>query len=141
MTDLTTIPDCLVLKIEEFDVDTQKIDTTVYILYDKKTHRYFIRGRRPWSPQRHSCTYSFECEFAHELTDFLQYLICDYNTISEILYNYDNLPQDANEITFEFLNEYDHADYEISGYNNLKFDRKKITKTLRMLRNVFNYYN
>lgn len=141
MSELITVTDCLVFKIEEFDVDTQKIDTTVYILYDKKKHQYVIRGRRAWTPQRQSQTYSFECDFAHELSDFLKYIICKYNTINEILYNYDNLPQDANDITFDFLNEYDHADYEISGYNNLKFDKKKITRKLRMLRNVFNYYN
>ena len=37
MTD-STIPDCLVLKLEETDSTSKEIDTTVYIFYDKKEH-------------------------------------------------------------------------------------------------------
>ena len=29
------VPDCLVLKIEEHDIGTNELDTTLYILYDK----------------------------------------------------------------------------------------------------------
>ena len=31
---MTSVPDCLVLKIEEIDYNTKKVDTTVYIFYD-----------------------------------------------------------------------------------------------------------
>jgi hypothetical protein len=132
------VPDCLVLKLEEVERDTNKLDTTIYIFYDKKTHHFFVRGQRRWSPQHQSCTYSFQCEFAQDLVDFLQYIICKNNNVTEILYNYDNLPLEANDVTFEFLHDYDNSDYEISGYNNVKFSRKHMTNTLRMLRNVFN---
>jgi len=132
------VPDCLVLKLEEVERDTNKLDTTIYIFYDKKTHHFFVRGQRRWSPQHQSCTYSFQCEFAQDLVDFLQYIICKNNKVTEILYNYDNLPLEANDVTFEFLHDYDNSDYEISGYNNVKFSRKHMTNTLRMLRNVFN---
>ena len=134
------VTDCLVLKLEEVERNTNKIDTTAYIIYDKKNHRYLIRGRRRWTPVWQSCTYSFECEFAKDLADFIQYLICPDNRVNEVLYNYNNLPEDPNEITFEFLNEYDHADYEISGYNKKKLRRPRLLSNLRMLRNVFNYY-
>ena len=87
-----------------------------------------------------SCTYSFICEFAHDLTDFLEYIICKTNRVNEILYNYDNLPNDSNEITFEFLKKYQHSDYEISGYNGKIFEKKMLTKVLRMLRNIANIY-
>jgi hypothetical protein len=46
----------------------------------------------------------------------------------------------SNDITFEFLHDYDHSDYEISGYDNTRFSKNKIVETLRILRNVFNYY-
>lgn len=134
------VTDCLVFKLEEFDVDRKEIDTTLYVLYDKKNHRYLIRGRRRWSPMHQSCTYSYECEFAKDLVDFIQYLVCPHNKVNEILYNYDNLPEDPSEITFEFLNEYDHSDYEITGYNNEKLIRARLLRNLRMLRNVFNHY-
>ena len=136
-----TVPDCLVLKLEEVECVTKKVDTTVFIFYDKKQHNYVIRGQRRWTPTHQSCTYSFVSEDVNHLADFLQYVICKSSTVNEILYNYDNLPVDSNEITFNFLNEYDHDDYEISGYNNEKLGRKRLLKNLRMLRNVFNYYN
>ena len=136
----TPVNDCLVFKFEEYDVDRYEIDTTVYVFYDKNEHHYVVRGQRKWTPRHQSCTYSFNCEYAKDLADFLQYMVCRDNTVNEILYNYDNLPSDSNDITFEFLNEYDHSDYEISGYNGQKFGRKRLLKNLRMLRNIYNYY-
>lgn len=138
MTEFVT--DCLVLKLEEVEEVSGLVDTTLYIIYDKRNHRYLIRGKRRNQPLGKSCTYSYECEFANNLVDFIRYLICSDNKVNEVLYNYDNLPEDPNEITFEFLNEFDHEDYEISGYNNKKLKRNRLLKNLRMLRNVFNYY-
>jgi len=134
------VTDCLVFKIQEFDVDREEIDTTLYVLYDKRRHRYLVRGQRKWTPKHQSCTYSFESEFASDLADFIQYVICSYNTVNEVLYNYDNLPENPDEITYEFLHDYDHSDYEISGYNDQKLRRGRLLRNLRMLRNVFNYY-
>jgi len=134
-----TVPDTLVLKIVENDVDLGRPDTTLYVLYDKATHRYVIRGKRDNS-RLPSCTYSFECEFANDLADFLEFLIDKTNTFSYILYNYDNLPETSNEITFEFLKRHDSRVYELSGYDNQDFKRKTMLKNLRMLRNIFNYY-
>lgn len=134
------ISDCLVLKLEEIEEDTKNIDTTVYIIYDKRNHTYLIRGRRAISPKRQSCSYSYECDNAIDVANFLRYLICKHNKVNEILYNYDNLPENPNDITFEFLNEYDEPDYEISGYNDKKLKRRGLLNNLRMLRNVYNYY-
>ena len=44
------------------------------------------------------------------------------------------------KITYEFLHDYDHADYEISGYNGQKFSRKRLCKNLRMLRKISNHF-
>ena len=136
----THVPDCLVLKLEEVERETNKLDTTIYIFYDKQTHHFYVRGQRRWSPKHESCTYSFQCEFAQDLVVFLDYIICKKNTVNEVLYNYDNLPSDSNDVTFEFLHDYDHSDYELSGYNNVKLSKKRLANTLRMLCNVFNYY-
>ena len=101
------VTDCLVFKIVEMDVDTAEIDTTMYIIYDKTTRKYLIRGKRSDTSRFQSCTYSYECKFASDLADFIQYLICQDNTVNEILYNFDELPENSNDITFEYLNEYD----------------------------------
>ena len=134
------VTDCLVFKFEEVESETGKLDNTMYVIYDKRNHTYLIRGRRRWSPVSQSCTYSYECEFAKDLADFIEYCVCPENTVNEVLYNYDNLPDDPDEITFEFLNEHDHSDYEISGYNGKKIKRERLLRNLRILRNVFNYY-
>jgi len=136
-----SVPDCLVLKLEEVEKSSDRLDTTVYIFYDKRTHHFFIRGRRRWSPNSESCTYSFQCEFAKDLADLIHFLICKNNKVNLTLYNYDNLPFESNDITYEFLSNYDHSDYEISGYDSVKLLRKDLLRNLRMLRNVFNYYN
>jgi len=138
MSSFTT--DCLVFKFEEVESDTGKLDNTMYVIYDKKFHRYLIRGRRRWTPAIQSCTYAYECETASDLADFIQYCICPENVVNEMLYNYNNLPEDVNDITFEYLNEHDHIDYELSGYMNKKMTHNRLLKHLRMLRNVFNYY-
>ena len=65
------VPDTLVLKIVEQDVDLNRPDTTMYILYDKVTHRFVIRGKRTEFREK-SCTYSYECELANDLADFLE---------------------------------------------------------------------
>jgi hypothetical protein len=134
------LPDCLVFKIEEIEADTGKIDNTIYIIYDKKNHKYLIRGQRKCTPNHQSCTYSFECDFVNELADFIQYVICPHNKVNEILYNYDNFPKDPNKISFEFLNENDHGDYEISGYNNKKLKKVRLLRNLSMLRSIYNFY-
>ena len=72
--------------------------------------------------------------------DFIDYVICKNNRVNESLLNYDNLSYDSNEIRYEFLHDYDHSDYEISAYDNIKLRRSAILRNLRMLRNVYNYY-
>lgn len=135
---VNNMPDCLVFKFEEVDVDSKKIDNTVYVLFDNGKNKYIIRGKRKWTPN--SCAYSFECDRLSDLVDFLEYIICSYNKVNEVLYNYDNFPEDSNEITYDFLNEYDNSDYEISGYNSKKFSRKRLFKNLRMLRKISNEF-
>ena len=138
MTDFTT--DCLVLKIEEYCSDSNDLDNTLYILYDKMLHNFVIRGKR-FNKKMASCTFSFNCEFAEELADFISFVICKENLWTYVLYNYDNLPVLSDEITYEFLKRNDSKVYELGGYDKQEYDRDNLLKNLRMLRNVFNYYN
>jgi hypothetical protein len=136
----TRVDDCLVLKFQEIEENSSNVDTTVYVLYDKNKHHYVVRGQRRCSEKHQSCTYSFNCDYAEDLADFLQYIICKENTVNETLLNYDNLPGSSNDITYGFLEEYCHADYELAGYDGQKFGRKRLLRNLRMLRNIYNYY-
>ena len=135
------VSDCLVLKIEERDSTSGELDMTVYIIYDKKDRNYVVRGKRSVINNTDACTYSFVCKDHIDLADFLSFVICKENLWTYVLYNYDNLSYDSNDITYEFLNENESNVYELTGYNNLYYSRKGLCSILRMLRNVFNYYN
>lgn len=138
MSEDNIVPDCLVLKLEEIDINSGKLDTSIYILYDVKNKYYVVRGKRQYD----SLSYSFTCECEKKLVDFLEYIICSFNLVNEKLYNYVNLSYDSNNITFEFLEENEYKINELSGYDNVKkIKRCKLLKTLRILKNVFNYYN
>ena len=141
MMETTTVTDCLVLKIEERETDVEILDTTIYVIYDKKDRNYVVRGKRRVTNNIDACTYSFVCKDHRDLADFLSFVICKENLWTYVLYNYDNLPYDSNDITYEFLKEYESNVYELTGYNNLDYNRKRLGSILRMLRNVFNYYN
>ena len=141
MMETTTVTDCLVLKIEERDADNGELDMTVYVIYDKKERNYVVRGKRRVTNGIDACTYSFVCKDHRDLADFLSFVICKENLWTYVLYNYDNLSYDSNDITYEFLNENESNVYELTGYNNLDYSRKGLCSILRMLRNVFNYYN
>uniref|UniRef100_A0A6C0ERM6 Uncharacterized protein n=1 Tax=viral metagenome TaxID=1070528 RepID=A0A6C0ERM6_9ZZZZ len=137
---MSTPTDCLVLKIEEYGTDDGKLDTVLFILYDKLQRRYIIRGKRNHSTKYIFYPFSFMCNNSKDLTDFISFAICRKNLCNYVLYNYDNLPFSSDDITYEFLNENESYSYELAGYDNVKFNKKKLTKHLKMLNNVFNYY-
>jgi hypothetical protein len=136
----TVSSDCLVLKIEEH-VDGE-LDTTLFILYDNNEETYLVRGKRSnvfGKPE--TVPYSFYCNYASVLTDFINFVICKKSRISYTLSNYDDLPNNVDEIDYQYLKELDgDIAYEIAGYDNQKYNKKEILKLLRVLRNVFNYY-
>lgn len=131
------ITDCLVFKLVEIEADTDIIDNTIYITYDNRHGKYLIRGKRN-TLKVQSCEYSYECTSARDLADFIQYLICPENLVHEVLYSYETLPEDPDDITFDYLAEYDHPFFEISGYNYQQVKRTSLLKKLRMLRNITN---
>jgi len=128
--------DCLVLRIDEFDSDTFKLDTSMYVFYDVNEEVYVIRGKRPnaWE------TYSFICDTMHDTMDFVKTVICKQNLWSYSLYNCDNLPFDSDDITFGTLENSVRKENEITGYDYQTYNKKTLKRMLRILRNVYNYY-
>lgn len=137
-----TTTDCLVLKIEERDKDSisHVLDTTMYVLYDKKEHNFVIRGKRKETTTRKSCTYSYICETVHELEYFISFIICKDNLWTYVLYNYDNLPSNSNLISYDLFADMESEFYELSAYDKIKYNKKNLINKLNMLRHVFNYY-
>ena len=94
--------DCLVLKIEEY-VD-ELLDTTLFILYDKNEEIFLVKGKRSvvfGKPE--PISYSFTCEFASELIDFIEFVISKESKVSYSLYNYNDLPNDSKDIDYDYL--------------------------------------
>jgi len=128
--------DCLVLRIDEFDCDSYKLDTSMYILYDVNEEVYVIRGKRPGAWE----TYSFYCETMHDTMDFVRTVICKENLWSYTLYNCDNLALDSDDITFGELEYSVRKETEVVGYDYQNYNKKTLKRMLRILRNVYNYY-
>lgn len=128
--------DCLVLRIDEFDYISHKLDTSMYIFYDVNEEVYAIRGKRPDSWE----TYSFYCDTMHDLLDFVRTVICKSNLWSYSLHNCDNLPLDSDDITFGTLESSVTKENEVTGYDYQTYSKKTLKRMLRILRNVYNYY-
>lgn len=139
------VQDCLVLKIEDRCCKTTELVSTIFVIYDTKECNYIIRGKIADIVKNKStnlgATFSFRCEHIEDLEDFLRFAICIENKWTYVLYNYDNLPYSQDDITYEFLKRYQSNSYKIAGYNNLSYNKKELHRNLRMLKNVFNYYN
>lgn len=139
----TIITDCLVLKIEENNDNKTSINKRIYIFYDTQTSNYVIRGQNivneEWSQ---ISNYSFVSENMYSLADFIQYIICKDKTVNIVLYNYTNFVEDSNDITVEFLKENERHESILVRYDYiLGVNRNRLITNLRILQNVFNYYN
>lgn len=136
------VPDCLVLKIEDFSVGKMNANNILYILYDKKYHNYVIRGigcdLQTCEPTN---DFSFICEHLDDLRYFITFLIPRRNRWSYTLYNHNDLPVDSNDITFDLLYDADSNERRLVAHEYEKYNRKVLINNLSMLRNVFNYYN
>ena len=117
--------------------NTTTIDTTMYILYDNELRTYVVRGCRGVNDKRF-VPYSFYCDNENDLLDFLDVTLEKKCKYSYTLYNYDNLPEYSDDITFDFLHKYTDRNYEITGFDNQEMSRKSLKKFLRILRKVTN---
>jgi hypothetical protein len=139
MTTLTSTTDCLILKIEEYVDNT--LDTTLFVLYDKNEETYLIRGKRSDFNGKEAVSYSFNCYYSKELSDFISFVVCPKSKLSYTLFSYNDLPLDNEEIDYNYLNNLDNDKlYEVAGYDNQKYNKKQIVSILKFLKYVFNIY-
>jgi hypothetical protein len=143
MSDLymtSKVADCMVFKLEEVEHHSGSLDNEIFIIYDNRHKHYLIRGKRTSTKRIEFSPYSYHCEEAERLPNFIKYLVCPINKVNEILYNYDNLPENPNDITFDFLKDCEDRSYEISGYNRKKLKKTRLLRVLRMMKDVSNFY-
>jgi hypothetical protein len=133
--------DCLVLKVEEYDIDDCRLDTQLFVLYDTLKKNYVIRGKRRDRKTGSSKDYSFSSTSVVDLINFMNFSMCSQNRYSYVLYNYDNLPYDSDDITYDFLDSWVSPEYEIVAYDDEdQYEFSNLAKLLRMLKNISNPY-
>ena len=134
--------DCLVLKIVEFVTVSDKIDNSIFILYDKREHKYIVRGKRVNGVNFNSEPYSFVCDCSNvdSLVYFISFITCAESKVTYELYNYDNLPESSHDITYEFLEIFLDRPYEIAAYDKISYSKSDIKNHLNMIRFVYNDY-
>ena len=138
---MENIPDTLVFNIVERDYQTNKIDTSLFILYDAKKQTFIIRGKRGETKNIKSKPYSFECDYSGNVCDFIQSTIDRKNKVSYVMYNNNSLPNYSNNITYDtlFFSGID-PEYEIFAYDNVKIIKEDLFKYLDMIRFIGNEY-
>ena len=134
---LTSYPtDCLVLRIDETDVDTKKLDVVTYVLYDSNNEMFVVRVKR----ENEWTTHSYYCDSVKQLSSFLSTVICKQNLWSYTLFTMENLSENSDDIGFGTLDVKATKETELCGYDSLPYSRRTLKKMLSILRNVYNYY-
>jgi hypothetical protein len=129
------------MKIEEYDNDTHELDTTLFLFYDRMYSKYILRGKRNDTTRHLFAPYSFECDNANKLYNFLKILFGLQNYLSITMYNYDNLAYDSNDIYYDCLKNNESEKYEIVAYDEVEIENTMIYPMIQSLKTIQNYFS
>lgn len=133
--------DCLVLKLQELEVyNENNVDNEVYILYDMRTDKYIVRGKRGDTDNTHYADYSFDCYESADVLDFLKFALDNSNLLNYTLYNFKNLPFSSKNIDYSYLSKISCESRQVACYEEVKFTAKYLRKKIQLLKNVCNNY-
>ena len=107
--------DCLLLCIEEMYSNLERKDTTMFIYYDTRMREFHLLGKRNNTNVISFVPYSFTCKSKSKLYSFIRFVICNYAKCILSLYNYDNFPENCEDISYDFIEKHqDNKDVENS---------------------------
>ena len=141
------IDSCLVVCFEEHECDdygNDSVDTRMFITYDHATSSYVINGKRQdiFSKKGRNKTnlkpFVFCAQESSDIVDFIFSTFSKNNSLSYIMYNYNNLPEDACELTYEFMESNMDRRYEIAAFDNVDIRRNNIRRLVRLTKNMYN---
>ena len=120
------IDSCLVVCFEEHEDNngTDLVDTRLFVTYDHSSKAYnvnVIKNKRMIN-----------------IVDFIILAFSRSNSLSYIMYNYNNLPDDACDMTYEFMESNMDRRYEIAAFDNVDIKRNHIKKLIRLTKNMYN---
>jgi len=131
----------MILCIEEHDITStpSNLDTKLFIGWNSNEHEFFVRGKRRDSGDTTYVPYAFHSVIMTCIVDFIEFIIDDGADVSVILYNYNNIDfENYDDMTYEYFEEQQDKNYEITGYNNHKLNRELLKKMLGMIKNMYN---
>ena len=124
--------DCLILRIDEHHLNGSTFNTNyAYVLYDANTNYFLVRG------VSYDIPFSFKARYNRDVRQFIDCITHLNSTLYYSLYNYSDLPINADEITLDYL-------LELSDEYAISLDKTSNTVSLKrmisMVQNMFNYY-
>ena len=134
--------DCLLLCIEEMYSNLERKDTTMFIYYDTRMREFHLLGKRNNTNVISFVPYSFTCKSKSKLYSFIRFVICNYAKCILSLYNYDNFPENCEDISYDFIEKHQDNAYLITSYDvkSLGENSLQLDKVLEMLEYVNNEY-
>lgn len=141
------IDSCLVVCFEEHETNQDgddSIDTRLFVTYDHATSAYVVNGKRQdiFSKKGRNKTqlkpFVFCASESGDIVDFIMLTFSGSNSLSYIMYNYNNLPEDACEMTYEFMESNMDRRYEIAAFDNVDVKRNSIRRLVRLTKNMYN---
>ena len=141
------IDSCLVVCFEENDSSKDQlggIDTRLFVTYDHTTKTYIVNGKRQdiFSKKGRNKTNLKPFVFcAAESSDIVEFVLLTFGqdkSMNYILYNYNNLPEDACEMTYEFMESNIDRRYEIAAYDDVFVKRNLVKRLVRLTKNLYN---
>lgn len=126
--------DCLVLKINSFDILS---NATVYVIYDIKTELFVISGKIDGGVE-----FNYNSDSTKAVETFITFIFSEKNQVNYTIYNHSDLPFNQEEISFEDLNNSLVENvYEIAyKIENSIYSKRKLEGLLSMLKHIFNGY-
>ena len=132
--------DTMVLKIEDINKYTRTQKNTIFIFYDSEKSDYVIRGKRADDEYLEYEPYNFNCKRKKIVENFLKNITSQKSVIYYTLYNYKDLPMNADEITYDELIQTENDTCKIIEKYDYIYKTNYIIKFLTILKNMFNYY-
>ena len=140
------IDSCLVVCFEEHEDNngTDLVDTRLFVTYDHSSKAYIVNGKRQdiFSKKGRNKTqlkpFVFCAQESNDIVDFIILAFSRSNSLSYIMYNYNNLPDDACDMTYEFMESNMDRRYEIAAFDNVDIKRNHIKKLIRLTKNMYN---
>ena len=120
-------------------VETEnRVFSEEFIFFDYTTRLFGVRGKS-FNRKNVDNVFAFDCGDQKSVLTFLKEVHVDYKQLSVCLLNYEDLPLNASDITYEYLDARNCREMEIAGYDYAKnaYSLDKLDRLLTMLRHMY----